>query len=125
MNVRVNSIASDAVVAARRGESVEARTEMRERIATMTSRFQSGQFCNGINKPFYCQPFPPCVVGLGRERSAYKRIIGVIGWLRDQKYLACFIILQPHISLSSSFYVICSLVLKDIRGPCTEKISHR
>ena len=37
-------MAREAVSAARRGERVEARTERRERMATMRSRCQRGQF---------------------------------------------------------------------------------
>lgn len=38
-------MANVTVLAARRGESVDAMTEIVERISRMTSRFHKGQFC--------------------------------------------------------------------------------
>lgn len=45
VKVRVKVMAREAVVAARSGERVEARMEIRERMAVMVSRFHRGQFC--------------------------------------------------------------------------------
>jgi hypothetical protein len=96
-------MARETVSAARSGESVEAMTERRESMRSMRSRFHRGQFYRDENR--LAPPFR-AMKAEDEEIKVYQGIVRIIRRLRDQQYLARFIVLEACISHDTAILLL-------------------